>query len=73
MYISGIFLVFCLLLLPVKVADISLRYGACLLILGANLKWIKYCLKAHGHAHVESSTGTIEMYGRVNITNFVTS
>ena len=61
MYISGIFLVFCLLLLPVKLADIGLRYGACLLILGANLKWIEYCLKAHGHAHVESSTSTIEI------------
>ena len=55
--ISGFFLVFGLLLLPVKVAYISLRYGACLLIMEANFQWIKYCLKTH--EHVEPSTDTI--------------
>jgi hypothetical protein len=55
--ISGFFLVFGLLLLPVKVAYISLRYGACLLIMEANFQWIKHCLKTH--EHVEPSTDTI--------------
>ena len=52
-------LVFCLLLLPVKVADISLRYGACFLIMEATFKWIKHCPKTHGQTYVEPSTDTI--------------